>query len=239
MRQLIFDFAPDAPPSLENFVAGDNEELLAALRAHVAPDAPPPCGRYLWGAPASGRTHLLRACATLAAEHGRTGLYLSAHDVGDALPDTPNAVLAIDDIEQLAPAAQIALFDAYNRARENGQRLVLAGNAPPVSLPLREDLRTRVGQCVVFALRPLDDTSRARLLVQLAHDRGFALEEAHVHTILRYGARDVPSLVALVAALDEASLAAGRAVTLPMVRAALAVRQGSRSHFANHSLKKE
>ena len=31
MKQLVLDIRPDTPPTLENFVAGANAELVAAL----------------------------------------------------------------------------------------------------------------------------------------------------------------------------------------------------------------
>ena len=31
MKQLVLDIRPDAPPTLDNFVAGTNAELLATL----------------------------------------------------------------------------------------------------------------------------------------------------------------------------------------------------------------
>ena len=62
MRQLALGISPPPEPSLDNFVPGQNAELLARLRELKA-------GRlaesivYIWGETGSGRSHLLRACA--------------------------------------------------------------------------------------------------------------------------------------------------------------------------------
>lgn len=62
MKQLALEISPPPDPTLENFVPGDNAELLERLRELAA-------GRlaesivYLWGEPGSGRSHLLTACA--------------------------------------------------------------------------------------------------------------------------------------------------------------------------------
>ncbi|HMZ30763.1 MAG TPA: DnaA regulatory inactivator Hda, partial [Thauera aminoaromatica] len=58
MKQLVLDIRPDAPPTLENFVAGANAELVAtvSLLASPATAAQLPARHiYLWGAPGSGR----------------------------------------------------------------------------------------------------------------------------------------------------------------------------------------
>ncbi|MBR4737761.1 MAG: DnaA regulatory inactivator Hda, partial [Rhodocyclaceae bacterium] len=199
MRQLTLDLSPPSEATFDNFIVGANAQALAALRAHVAlaPSALPH-GCYLWGEAACGRTHLLTAAVAAAQQNGRGGLYLAASQIGEAPLPTAPGLLAVDDIHLLPDAAQVTLFDAYNRAREHGQRLLLAGDAPPLALALREELRTRVGQCLVFALHPLRNEDRVQLLAQLARERGFTLEEAHLRAILTHAARDLPSLIAFL-----------------------------------------
>jgi len=178
MRQLVLDIRPDEAPTLDNFVCGDNAELLAALAqlAAAAPAVrPQPPRLYLWGSPGSGRSHLLAATCALAHAHGRAVHRFAAAQIGDALPETPDALLAIDDVEQLSPAAQIATFNAFNRAHGNGQSLLLSGPAAPVGLVLREDLRTRIGQGLIFEVRPLDDDALAAILASLERKRPITL----------------------------------------------------------------
>ncbi len=222
MKQLVLDIRPDAPPTLDNFVAGANAELVATLSliapATQTPVALPARHVYLWGAPGSGRSHLLRAAAALAADSGRPVQLLHATEVGEALPETPGALLAIDDIDRLAPAAQIALFNAFNRARGNAQSLLLAGPVAPLGLHLREDLRTRIGQGLIFEVQPLDDSSRAAILATLAARRGLRLTDDVVDFLLRHGRRELASLLAVLDALDAASLERKRPITLPLLR---------------------
>ncbi len=214
MKQLVLDIRPDAPPTLGNFVAGGNDELLAALDTL----ATLPGHVYLWGPHGSGRTHLLRAAVNAATTADRAALYIPAAEAGGELPQTADTLLAVDDIDALDADAQIALFNAFNRAGRNGQKLLLAGDAPPLQLALREDLRTRVGQCLVYEVRPLDDEARAAILRTLAERRGLRLADDVTDFLLRHGRRDVPSLLAVLDALDAASLERKRAVTLPLLR---------------------
>lgn len=214
MKQLLLDLRADAPPTLDNFIAGENDELLQALHETVLGAG----HLYLWGPPVSGRSHLLAATVEAATQAGRPALHLAATGVGRTLPDTPGLLLAIDDVDRLDDAAQIALFNAFNRAATYNQTLLLAGPQPPRSLAVREDLRTRIGQTLVFELRPLDDATRAAILATLAERRGMKLPDEVVAFLLRHGRRDLPSLVATVEALDAASLERKRPVTLALLR---------------------
>ncbi len=173
---------------------------------------------YLWGAQGSGRSHLLRAVAAQAEAAGRPTHYLLADEIGSTLPDDGNALIAIDDVDQLDADAQIALFNAFNHARASGQSLLLAGPCAPLGLALREDLRTRIGQSLIYEVQPLDDASRADILAALAARRSLPLADEVVTFLLRHGRRDLPSLLAVLDALDAASLEHKRPVTLPLLR---------------------
>src|SRR5690606_37816699 len=64
MKQPVLDIRPDAPPTLENFVAGTNTELVATVSLLASPTTAaqlPARHIYLWGGAGSGRSHLLRA----------------------------------------------------------------------------------------------------------------------------------------------------------------------------------
>lgn len=214
MKQLVLDIGPDAPPGFDNFVPGDNEALLFAVQRAVRGDA----HVFLWGPPGCGRTHLLKASVAAALEAARPALYLPAEDVTATLPDTSGLLLAVDDVERLSPDAQIALFNAYNRSQAQGQTLLLAGHRAPLGLQLREDLRTRIGQCLIFETRPLDDAARTEILLSIAQRRGLRLNDEVVAFLLRHGSRELPRLLAVLDALDRASLEHKRPATLPLLR---------------------
>ena len=216
MKQLLLDIDCSAPAGFEHFVAGDNAALLAALHEAALAGSDP---LYLWGPHGSGKSHLLAATAALAREAGRPSRRLppapSSGDA-DALP-TP-ALLIVDDVDDLTAAQQIALFNAFNACRERRSTLIVAGSAPPRDLVLREDLRTRIGQALVFEIRPPDDDVRRAIIESLSQRRRIRLDGEVVGFVLRHGNRDMASLLSVFEALDRASLENKRPITLPLLR---------------------
>ncbi len=210
MSQLLLDISPDRRPTLENFVAGRNAELLAALCYALG-------GRgersiYLWGEEGSGKSHLLQACVTAAQAAQRDAVYARG-----SVPQ-PADVVAVDDVDQLDDAAQIELFDLYNRMRDGGGLLLASGKASPLHLALRDDLRTRLGWGLVYQVHGLSDEEKAQALTQHAQEKGFALPPEVAQYLLRHGRRDLPSLMAVLDALDEHSLRLHRAPSVPLLK---------------------
>jgi DnaA family protein len=138
--------------------------------------------------------------------------------VGATLPEAPTLLLAVDDVEALGPEAQIALFRAFNGARSQRMTLITSGCAAPLHLHLREDLRTRIGQSLIFEVKSLTDEDRLAILDAQAASRGLRLEPEIVQYLLRHGRRDLSSLLRTLDALDAASLERKRAITLPLLR---------------------
>jgi len=85
-------------------------------------------------------------------------------------------------------------------------------------MALRDDLRTRLGWGLIFEIQPLGDADKPAALTAYARQRGFGLSDDVIAYLLAHGRRDMPSLVATLAALDRHSLAVKRAVTVPLLR---------------------
>jgi DnaA family protein len=213
MSQLLLDIAPDSQPTLDNFVVGRNLELLSALR-HALAGSSERCF-YVWGETGSGKTHLLQACVSVAQDMQQNAIY--AHG---SVPQSA-AVVAVDDVEQLDDAAQIALFNLYNQLRDSGGMLLVSGKESPLHLKLRDDLRTRLGWGLVYQVHVLSDEEKAQALVQHAHSRGFVLPSEVTQYLLRHGRRDLPSLMAVLDALDAHSLSLHRAPSVPLLKEVL------------------
>lgn len=216
MKQLVLDMRSDTPPTLDNFVVGENAELLARLRFLAASDVTEAV--YMWGAAGCGRSHLLRGTQAAAEAMGRHAARLGAADVNDNLPLPADGILIVDDVHKLSPAGQMVLFRAFIASGPIKPALLLAGDAPPVRLELREDLRTRIGSSLIYEVRPLSDEEKAETLMRLAVRRGMRIERDVVAYLLYHGDRDLPWLTAVLEAMDQASLEHKRPVTIPFVK---------------------
>lgn len=215
MTQLLLDIAPDWSPTLENFVAGRNEELIATLPQMLVGDIAER-SIYLWGEANSGKTHLLLAILGAAHELGLSTAQASKNVPGMA------QVVAVDNVEGLDAEAQVELFTLYNRMRDSGGLLIVSGNAAPAHLQLRDDLRTRLGWGLVYELQPLSDEEKAAALAAHAAARGFELPAEVTQYLLRHGRRDWPYLLATLDALDTQCLRLQRGASLPLLKEVMA-----------------
>lgn len=208
----------------EHFHAGaHNAAALAAVQALASePGAP---WVYLHGPAGSGRSHLLLAAAQAASSAGRRVQYLPLATLADraaALRGIAGSEwLALDDLGAIAGQgeAEHALFDLYNQTRAEGGALLFAASAGPTELGIGlPDLRSRLGACTQFALKPLDDLERRQVLRAQAAARGIELDDTVLDWLFARYARDLGALLDLLDRLDRASLAAQRRITVPFLR---------------------
>jgi len=214
MKQIPLPIGPQPQPRFDNFLPGANAAALAQLRDLALPGAP----IYLWGPAGSGKTHLLRA---LAARGQAAGQRIGYFDAADALPWTlqPDwSLVAIDRCEALTPEAQHAAFALFVEAATHGVQVAGAGRLPPVDLPVREDLRTRLAWGHVFALQSLPEADTRAALRREADHRGIFLSDEVMDHVLTHLPRDLSHLMRLLDRLDEYALAQGRRVTVPLLR---------------------
>ncbi|TSE36027.1 DnaA regulatory inactivator Hda [Tepidimonas charontis] len=226
MQQLVLDLGLVPAPSLDNFIARGNEAVVAHLREWLQAHPRAPLPIYLWGPPGSGKTHLLRAAAHALAMSGDAVGWLDARTTTLQAFDEVWSVVLLDDVHDYTPQQQAAAFNWLVNAQSptsGPQRAVLAaGDRPPADLPLRDDLRSRLGWGHVFQLRPLDEAERRAVLQRAAAARGMALPDEVVEYLLARFARDLSSLMALLERLDGYALRTQRAITTALVRAMLA-----------------
>lgn len=230
-RQLTLAVNLPRDPTLEDFVAGPNAEVLAAVGACALGGGEPYI--YLWGPQGSGKTHLLLGATRAAESSGHNSLYL---DLGlKGLEPTVLqglerlGLVSLDNIQAACPERkwERALFDLYNRLREAGSRLLVAGNTPVAELDLQlPDLRSRLGWGPAFRLHPLDDSSRQQLLEQAALARGMRLDPRAAQYILQRCPRDLHSLAEILDRIEETTLAEKRAPSLAFLRRILGGHQG-------------
>ena len=217
MKQLALELASPPVPTLDNFVAGNNAEVVAALRTLACGDSAERFV-YLWGGAGSGRTHLLRAVLREWRAAGMVARLYAGNDLPAAGAVAAGDAVAVDDVQLLPPLAQIELFNIFNILRESSGVMLVAGDVPPARLPLRADLLTRLAWGLVYEVRPLSEDDRRAAVRDYAAARGFALPREVIDYLLARAPRDLSSLRALVDTLDRLSLEQKRAITVPLAR---------------------
>lgn len=218
MKQLPLAIALDTPRSLDSFVPGSNTMALQQVAAFHAGSAP----LYLWGPAGSGKTHLLQA---LAARFAQAGGQVGWFGADDSLPwphDETRALIVFDDCERFDPARQHAAFGLFVDATALGIPIAAAGRLPPVDLPLRDDLRTRLGWGHVVAMQPLSEAESRAAMRREADRRGLFLSDEVMGYLLTHFERDMKHLMAMLDRLDTFSLASKRAITVPLLKQMLA-----------------
>jgi DnaA family protein len=185
---------------------------------------------WIWGETAAGKTHLLQAVC--AARPERRAMYVGLREYVDREPDILEGLeqldlIALDDVGAVLGNAgwNTALFALINAVQAEAACLVCAASAPPAALKFKlPDLASRVSAAAVYEVRPLADSDRILALQRHAAARGLELSADAAQYLLRRVPRDMRGLCDWLAALDTASLAAQRKLTVPLIRQTLADR---------------
>jgi DnaA family protein len=212
--------------TLDNFLALPRvQPLLSALQTQLEPTGEAVI--YLYGPAGSGKSHLLQASCHVAATET---LYLPLAELrqypaAEVLQGVEHVDrVCIDDIHAVLGDAnwELALFNLYNSAREQGCRLVVAGSAAPRSLAVNlADLRSRLSWGIVYQLTPGDDADKAAILQFRATRRGLTLPAGVASYIVSRAPRAMGPLLEILDLLDRASLAQQRALSIPFVKETL------------------
>ena len=213
MKQLVLDLGAEQARSLDTFEVGQNAELAHLMRQFAGRTAREHFA-YLWGESAAGKSHLLQGLAAspgsrLIGPEGTREDFTYAPDV---------SLYLLDDCDQLSADAQIDAFALFNQIREHGAYMVCTGPVPPAVLPVREDLRTRMGWGLIYQIHALSDEEKIAALTHAAEARGLTLSASVLPYLLSHFKRDMRSLSTMLDALDQYSLETQRPVTLPLLR---------------------
>lgn len=211
-----------------NYYSTSNSNLLSCLAQFVSGQGEQFI--YLWGQSGVGRSHLLQACCHANTDSQQTVMYLPLKETPDldasVLQDIENIdLICIDDIDVKFgdQAWEEALLHFYNRARDQGTRLIVSSDqAPAFTRCVLADLRSRLSWGLTFEVCGLDDTQSLLALQMRAKNRGLELSDEVGHYLLTHYPRNMADLFSVLEKLDQASMIAKRRLTIPFVKEALA-----------------
>jgi DnaA family protein len=212
MKQLLLNLIEEQAQSLATFTPGRNLELLHVL-SQVETRTAPEHFVFLWGEAAAGKSHLLNALAA-----SPKALYINGQQASLPSYSPQYDLYLLDDCEKLGPQAQIDAFALFNEIRGNKGYLVSSGAMAPATLPVREDLRTRMGWGLIYQLHGLTDAEKIAALEATAKSRSLNLAQGVLPYLITHYRRDMRSLSTILQALDTYSLETKRPITLPLLR---------------------
>ncbi|VAW95924.1 DnaA inactivator Hda (shorter homolog of DnaA) [hydrothermal vent metagenome] len=218
--QIPLDIKLNATATFDNFVPARNEQLLDLLQGDES-------FVYLWAAEVVGKSHLLQA---LCQKH-HNAIYLPLNEISSWQPEIFSGLesfdlICLDDVEHLAGQAdwEQALFNLFNRVRDNHKRLCISGNVSATQLAIGlKDLSSRLTWGVSMQMHTLDDKDKIVALSKRAEQKGFSLSEEVSNFVLKNCPRDMKSLFNILEQLDDASLQAQRRVTIPFIKKQLGI----------------
>lgn len=241
-QQLPLALRLDDGPSLDNFhCAPGNARLLGYLRDFVTrpPAAAPLPGTvlhdFLWlcGTMGAGKTHLLQALSRFSREQGGSACHISFSQCDREAPVAPASLstadlVTLDDVEAIVGRSgwERLLFNLYNDLAGSSQRrLIIACALTPQQLAGEAlaagglpDLYSRWQTAVVMPVRPLSDDDKRAALQLRARGLGLTLGDDALQFLLSRSDRGMHSLLALLDALDQHSLATQRRLTVPLIK---------------------
>ena len=210
--QLALDLGHRPALGASDFlVAPGNREAVAWLDRWPAWQAP---GLVIYGPRGCGKSHLVNVW------RARSGAAVVVADTLAEAGTQAARALAVEDAG--GGLDETALFHLYNMVVERGGTIVLtAADAPArwgLCLP---DLASRLAALPAVAVSRPDDRLLAAVLVKLFADRQLGVAPEVIGYLLARIERSFHAAGRVVEALDHASLADHRRITVPFVRQVL------------------
>ncbi len=219
-NQLPLSFQAPENAVFDNFVLGDNQQLIHSLENEAEQLL------FIWGETGSGKSHLLQAITSQYLSNESSALYIPLK-LDDELPPELLDGLEVMDLVCLDDVHKVmgdrkweeALFHFFNRIRENNGRLILAAENNAVNLNINlPDLKSRLTWGLTYQVKLLCDDDKITVLKLRAHQRGFKMTDDIAQYLLNRATRNMSELIKLLDKLDYESLAEQRKVTIPFIK---------------------
>lgn len=227
--QLALALSLKDEATFDNFYVAKNAEIIGLLKQvangqgeHII---------YLCGSRGEGCSHLLQAVCHEAYLQGHTSVYLPLNNLVHLSPEVLNGleslqIVCIDDLHVIAGKSEWeeAVFHLFNRVHDAGGYLILTARDLPKALHIKlSDLVSRLSWGIVCQLLSLSDEEKLAALRMRAQCRGINLSDEVGKYLLTHCPRHMGTLLAALDALDRASLAAQRRLTIPFVKDVLQI----------------
>lgn len=235
-KQFPLSISPSVEHAFDSFyVAPSQQQLVEVLQSFCASTHTSQVTKpevfdtffYLWGASGSGVSHLLQACQSLCFQQQQNVQYLPINDLINYGPDEIFSglesmhMVIIDDVDMLCGRNnwETALFHLYNRLKDSGKKLLVGAHTPAREIPvILEDLKSRLQWGITYRLYSLNDEEKKQAFLFRAKLLGLECSEEVVQFVFNHRGREFTQLIELLNAIDKASLAEQRQITIPFVK---------------------
>jgi chromosomal replication initiation ATPase DnaA len=212
-EQLVFEWPAGVSLGPDDFFVSDANRTAFTMLLDA--DSWPEGKLVLCGPKGSGKSHLARVF------QGQTdAVLIKAADLDDAPP--PAAAIIIEDLENLAPEAETALFHLHNHQKHAGLPLLMTAQQPParwsITLP---DLASRMQATTVALIQDPDDDLLTALILKLFTDRQITPPLSLASYLARRIERSFAAAAQIVADLDAYALREGKPINQRMAASLL------------------
>jgi DnaA family protein len=224
--QLAFPLGGNDKASFDNYLHGQNTELVNAIKASVR--GLDTSLLYFYGPHNSGKSHLMFAALSLAKIEGIDASYVSLSDNYVApemlsVIDMSSLVL-VDNADAWAGDRdkERALFTLFEQIKHAGGQLLISASqmseAAGFAIP---DLVSRLSSGLIYAVTALSEEQQFDALKMRASHRGLSISDEAMKYLLTRMTRDTGEIFELLERIDHASLAEQRRVTIPFLQSLL------------------
>lgn len=224
--QLAFPLSGNDKASFDNFLTGQNVELVGAIKASVRGQETKLV--YFYGPKSSGKSHIMFAALRLAKDDGIKTSYLSLNDSYVA-PEMlavidVSTVVFVDNADGWAGdrEKERALFTLFEQVKHAGGQLIISASQAPEQVNfVIPDLVSRLSSGLIYAIETLSEEQQFEALRLRASHRGLSISDDAVKYLLTRMTRDTGEIFELLERIDHASLAEQRRVTIPFLQGLL------------------
>ena len=218
--QLPFNFSTNQQLSLDDYIVGNNQEVVSQLLNQQCPFI------FIWSAKQVGKTHLLSALNSLYLEQKKTALFVPLKNYQFLHPSMLNNLenadmVCIDDIDAIAGNKEWehSLFHFYNNIKAKGNRLLVSAGQNAVNIKFDlADLSSRLQWGLTYEIKELSDDDLLKVLRNKSLKNHFKLSIEVSNYLLNQFSRDISQLLKLLDELSYQSLSEQRKITVPFVK---------------------
>ena len=226
-QQIPLPFARFDHLDFDLYVPGQNRQAVEYLRRIATGEETK--NSYLWGEPATGKSHLLQAVCEDVVRRKKSTAYIPLSEHQDFQIEMLQGLeqldlVCMDDLDTIAGKEnwEQAVFHLFNRLHEQGKPLIISAKSSPKGIMIRlPDLKSRLEWGVTWHLQTLTDQQQSQVLQQRARARGFELPPEVADYLLKRIPRDMQTLLKLLDELDIATLVEQKKLTIPFVKTLL------------------